>query len=334
MEYPRQDRQYAFLRDYRMESDIPGTDFVYYPDSIPSTVSGIEGIYRLIWGDFSKVVWGDRVTLLRRRCDALFSKIADDLNSGNDVTKRVVIGYIEKFFNEDAFPQQWRQYDVLLHCYSEKQPPLSMMDFVYPPNGLPAGLNNVKDIFEFIWGDFMFYKHGDCDCSGDRLWGRVEAFFKRIAEVLSKGLPVDEQTALVYLGEAFDLPVEVTSSKKQDFTEEARYSEVAAKCTLPRTVEVPSGGTIEKCDQVLTSLGTVLAEKNKRYGDSALHPVNVFVKGDVSPAGISLCARLNDKVARIQNSAELRKNDVCDLMGYLTLLCVEKNWLDFSDLID
>ncbi len=34
-------------------------------------------------------------------------------------------------------------------------------------------------------------------------------------------------------------------------------------------------------------------------------------------------------MARITNSDTLRQNDVCDLMGYLVLLCVENGWVDY-----
>ena len=45
--------------------------------------------------------------------------------------------------------------------------------------------------------------------------------------------------------------------------------------------------------------------------------------------------RIDDKISRIMNSGgEIRKNDAADLMGYLALLSVSQNWLDFSDLID
>ena len=85
-----------------------------------------------------------------------------------------------------------------------------------------------------------------------------------------------------------------------------------------------------KIKQVIKSLENTLLEKNKRYGNSALEPINIFCKLDASN-GIQ--QRLDDKLMRIKNSDELRKNDVFDLMGYLTLLCVAEDW-EFDDLID
>ena len=69
--------------------------------------------------------------------------------------------------------------------------------------------------------------------------------------------------------------------------------------------------------EVCESLKLFLLEKNKRYGNSALEPINVFSK--LSPEeGMKL--RMDDKVKRIKNSNELRKNDVVDLAGYLMLI--------------
>jgi len=34
------------------------------------------------------------------------------------------------------------------------------------------------------------------------------------------------------------------------------------------------------------------------------------------------------------NSSELRKNDVSDVMGYLALLCIAHDWLDFEEFKD
>ncbi len=71
--------------------------------------------------------------------------------------------------------------------------------------------------------------------------------------------------------------------------------------------------------------------KNERYGNSALNPLVIFCK---EPSDIQIKSRLDDKLSRIKNSTELRKNDVCDLMGYLALLMISQGWTDFDDLID
>lgn len=81
-------------------------------------------------------------------------------------------------------------------------------------------------------------------------------------------------------------------------------------------------------DKICSGLAKVLTEKNKLYGNSALNPIEVF--NGKSKVG----QRADDKLSRIQNSPTLRKNDVCDLIGYLILICKENNWTDFTDQID
>ncbi len=88
--------------------------------------------------------------------------------------------------------------------------------------------------------------------------------------------------------------------------------------------------TQELISSVCDSIKAVLLEKNKRYGNSALEPVKVFSKVDSEEA---IKVRLDDKISRVKNSSELRKNDVFDMIGYLTLLSVKKGWT-FEDLID
>lgn len=83
--------------------------------------------------------------------------------------------------------------------------------------------------------------------------------------------------------------------------------------------------------KVTDQLRKMLTEKNKRYGDSALKPIKVFSKDNAKKG---LYIRADDKLSRIKNSTELRKNDVADLMGYCVLICMAKGWYDWSDLID
>lgn len=83
--------------------------------------------------------------------------------------------------------------------------------------------------------------------------------------------------------------------------------------------------------KVTDSLCELLFVKNQRYGDSALHPLGIFSK---EGADNQICNRLDDKLARIKSSNELHKNDVADVLGYLVLLCAQRDWTDFDDLID
>jgi len=82
---------------------------------------------------------------------------------------------------------------------------------------------------------------------------------------------------------------------------------------------------------LLDNLKKFLLEKNKNYGNSALEPINIFSK---SNSENSICQRLDDKLTRIKNSNELRKNDCVDLVGYMTLLLMSKDWLSFDEFID
>lgn len=76
------------------------------------------------------------------------------------------------------------------------------------------------------------------------------------------------------------------------------------------------------------SLCEMQIEKDKRYANSALKPLDIFAKHH------SYGSRIDEKLARVKNSQELRKNDVADIIGGLILLCKDRNWSDFSDLID
>ena len=77
----------------------------------------------------------------------------------------------------------------------------------------------------------------------------------------------------------------------------------------------------ERISTVLNKMKEVLLYKNQKYGDSALHPNNVFFKGDSTN---SILIRLDDKIGRIRNNTEEkpRINDVADIIGYCTLLLV------------
>ena len=95
-------------------------------------------------------------------------------------------------------------------------------------------------------------------------------------------------------------------------------------------IDSETATTTENIKKVCRSIMGVLVEKNNRYGNSALEPKKIF-SGLNSEEGIRI--RMDDKLGRIKNSQELRKNDVADLIGYAILLSVTKGWT-FDDLID
>lgn len=82
---------------------------------------------------------------------------------------------------------------------------------------------------------------------------------------------------------------------------------------------------------VYDELKALSSYKNEKYGNSALEPINVLSK---SNSLTGLMVRADDKIARIKNSKELRKNDVVDLIGYLVLICVTNEWNNFDEFKD
>jgi hypothetical protein len=88
----------------------------------------------------------------------------------------------------------------------------------------------------------------------------------------------------------------------------------------------------DKITMIFDGMKDVVLYKNANYGDSALNPMRLFAKDITSDASIRI--RLDDKLKRIYNGTELRKNDVADIIGYLVLLCASKGWTYFDDLKD
>ena len=72
-------------------------------------------------------------------------------------------------------------------------------------------------------------------------------------------------------------------------------------------------------DSVANEIVNLLKEKNKAYGNTALNPTNVFSKLNSTEA---ICARIDDKLARIKNKGITNETEdtVDDLLGYLLLL--------------
>tara|TARA_Y100001973_G_C5162476_1_gene314295 strand:- start:221 stop:610 length:390 start_codon:yes stop_codon:yes gene_type:complete len=82
----------------------------------------------------------------------------------------------------------------------------------------------------------------------------------------------------------------------------------------------PSIDTFETDLKTITNnITELLISKNKAYGNTALNPTNIFSKLSASEA---ICARLDDKLARISNKGiyDETEDTVDDLIGYLLLL--------------
>lgn len=76
----------------------------------------------------------------------------------------------------------------------------------------------------------------------------------------------------------------------------------------------------EAVDVVLQDFGTMLKEKNKKYGNSALHPVRVFSKADAKE---QIKVRMDDKISRLVRGTGEESEDVYqDLAGYIFLYMI------------
>jgi len=89
--------------------------------------------------------------------------------------------------------------------------------------------------------------------------------------------------------------------------------------------------SISDIEEVCNNMRDFLIEKNKRYGNSALNPINVFNKASVTTP---LLCRIDDKLSRIKNSEQLRPNDIYDTIGYLFLLCIDNGWMNPKEFLD
>jgi hypothetical protein len=99
-----------------------------------------------------------------------------------------------------------------------------------------------------------------------------------------------------------------------------------------REIDTPKIDTQEAIKIFCDNFKEFLLEKNRRYGDTACNRKAIFSKASSSDEGILI--RLDDKISRIQNSSELKENDVEDTIGYLILLCINHGWLDPGKFLD
>ena len=82
---------------------------------------------------------------------------------------------------------------------------------------------------------------------------------------------------------------------------------------------IQNAGFEQHFDRVVKKITDLLKKKNKAYGNTALKPTNIFSKLDASEA---ICARIDDKLARIKNKGinDKTEDTVDDLIGYFLLL--------------
>jgi hypothetical protein len=75
-------------------------------------------------------------------------------------------------------------------------------------------------------------------------------------------------------------------------------------------------------EEVCEELKTMLLAKNRRYGDSAIHPVRIFSKADPLE---QIRIRIDDKISRVISNQDDEDEDVLDdLLGYLVLYKIAK----------
>lgn len=81
--------------------------------------------------------------------------------------------------------------------------------------------------------------------------------------------------------------------------------------------------TAELITKKVKEIETLLLEKNRKYGDSALNPCRSFSKADTVE---QIKVRIDDKLKRLQNEQNDEDEDVVkDLVGYLVLLMIAKD---------
>jgi hypothetical protein len=75
---------------------------------------------------------------------------------------------------------------------------------------------------------------------------------------------------------------------------------------------------VEICEEIKE----LLLEKNRKYGDSAIHPIRIFSKSNNLE---QILVRIDDKINRIKNVQADEDEDVInDLIGYFILYKVAK----------
>jgi hypothetical protein len=73
---------------------------------------------------------------------------------------------------------------------------------------------------------------------------------------------------------------------------------------------------------VLNNIESMLLEKNKKYGNSALSPVRIFSKSDSLE---QIRVRIDDKLSRISNNVSDDEDVINDLIGYLVIYKINKD---------
>lgn len=95
---------------------------------------------------------------------------------------------------------------------------------------------------------------------------------------------------------------------------------------LMKSSKPPVEQTLTETQTAIVALGKEITEmllaKNRKYGDSALHPTRIFSRSDVIE---QLNVRIDDKLSRILSGQVDEDEDIdLDLIGYLYLRLLAK----------
>lgn len=109
------------------------------------------------------------------------------------------------------------------------------------------------------------------------------------------------------------------TSKSKEVTLSCLEAQMYAEGLLKPYGDLPP--TQQKIHEIMNAMKDLLLYKNQKYGDSAINPKGIFYKGDSTN---SILIRLDDKLGRVMSNTEEkpRVNDVCDIIGYCTLLLI------------
>lgn len=157
---------------------------------------------------------------------------------------------------------------------------------------------------------------------------------KKETIVVDENNPENYFSNFNYMGDtgyfSLDLPLTGSSLAYQEWgareVSEQEFLDIVLE--RPTKSENEPKAMVNNFKNITDSIASLLQYKNEKYGNSALEPLEIF--GGKCKVG----TRLDDKLARIKNSEELRKNDVADLLGYLVLICKEKGWENFDEFKD
>lgn len=113
--------------------------------------------------------------------------------------------------------------------------------------------------------------------------------------------------------------------QQQPTMDEVELGEFRERAAIPApAVDERQARFALEVSEVCAGIASMLIEKNRAYGDSALNPVRVFSKCDTVE---QLRVRIDDKLSRLMRGASAGEDVVADLIGYLVILRVAERRL-------